>query len=353
MNIAQSIRALLDKEDRVIIPGLGILENKYYPASLNKQRKRLLPPETRTTFLAKLDAVDELLINYLADTENISREESKNAVEAYVKTLRSKLKLAHKAKIEKVGYLIIRDKQLHFKPDVVNDLPTLEAEPIKEQARPQAVPVPAKVADTKPARPKEAEKKEKSVSFVSYLAMPLILLLIMLAILLYVVINPSNTPFFKSQYSGHIPLTEYPAQEIKVREVSPVINEDIKTPKPSQDQEIKETEEAPAQAIAEEVEPEPVQPPVEELEIPEEKIVPTPRTGKYHIIVASLEYKTMAEVFATKLIDYGYPEATIIGPARNGNYRVSLDNFNEKTQAMLHLMYARKLIDTKAWLLKY
>jgi len=342
MNIAQSIRALLDKEERVIIPGLGILENKYYPASLNKERKRLLPPETRTTFLPKLDAKDELLINYLADTENISREESKNAVEAYVKSLRSKLKLAHKANIEKVGYLIIRDKQLYFKPDVVNDLPTLQAEPVKEQAKPKPVAPPAEVAATKPARPERPKKEEKPVSFVSYLAMPLILLLIMLAMLLYIVINPSNTPFFKSQYSGHIPLTEYPAREIKVSDASPIIKEDIKTPKPSQEQEIKETEKAQAQATAEEVEPE-----------PEEKIVVTPRTGKYHIIVASLEYKTMAEVFATKLIDYGYPEATIIGPARNGNYRVSLDNFNEKSQAILHLMFARKLIDTNAWLMKY
>jgi len=341
MNIAQSIRALLDKEDRVIIPGLGILENKYYPASLNKERKRLLPPETRTTFLPKLDAEDDLLINYLTDTENISREESKNAVEAYVKSLRSKLKLAHKVNIEKVGHLIIRDKQLHFKPDVVNDLPTLQAEPIKEKAKPKPVAPPAKAAATKPARPEKTKKKEKSASFVSYLAMPLILLLIMLAILLYIVINPSNTPFLKSQYSGHIPLTEYPAQEIKVREASTVKKEDIKTPKPSQEQEIKETAEAQAQTTAEEV------------EIPEERIVVTPRTGKYHIIVASLEYKTMAEVFAAKLIEHGYPEASIIGPARNGNYRVSLDNFNEKTQAMLHLMFARKLIDTNAWLMKY
>jgi len=323
MNIAQSIRALLEKEGRVVIPGLGIFETKYYSASLNKEKKRLSPPETRTVFIKKPDATDDQLINYVAESEKITKEESKAAIEDHVKSLLSKLKLAHKVNIEKIGYLIIRDKHLHFKPDTVNDLPELHVEPLHKKAEPEPV------IPVKPAAPEEKKEKEekKAAGFISYLAMPLLLLLIILSILIYIIVNPINTPVFRSQYSGHIPLSEYPTREVKVTKIEPVTKQ----------AKVEEPEQKP------EPEPEPEQ----------ETIIPTPRTGKYHIIVASLEYKTMAEVYANKLIKMGYPEAMIIGPARNGNYRVSMDSFKEKTQAMLHLMYARKLITNKAWLMKH
>jgi nucleoid DNA-binding protein len=319
MNIAQSIRSLLDKEGKVVIPGLGIFENKYHSARLQKDKKSISAPQTQTIFIQKLDAKDDALANYIAETEKVTVGESTKAIEDYVKSLTSKLRLAHRARIERLGYLVIRDKHLLFRPDVVNDLPELKAEPVK-----------------------------KAPAFVSYLAMPILLLFVMLLIIVYLLVNPFNTPLFQSKYSGHYPLSKYPVREIVVAEAKPAAQEEIKTPEPQPQQEKQEE-----QAVQPE---EQVQQPVQEQEEyagAQPSIPPPPRTGRYHIIVASLEYRTMAEVFAEKLIRNGYPEATVIGPAKNGNFRVSMDNFQDKSQALLHLMYARKLVDTNAWLLKY
>jgi nucleoid DNA-binding protein len=334
MNIAQSIRALLDKEGKVVVPGLGIFEIKHFPARLNKDKKKISAPQTHLFFIQKLTAEDDMLVNYLAEAEKISKEESAKAVETYVNSLKEKLKLANKVKIERLGHLIIRDKHLYFRPDVVNELPEVQAEPISREPKAE---IPVK------------EKKEKQApAFASYLAMPMILLFIMVLILLYLLINPFNTPLFQTKYSGHYPLSKYPLREIVIPESQTPVVEETLTPKPSEQEEpeqqtalIPEEQEQPTAQVQEE--------PAGE----EPVLIPPPKTGKYHIIVASLEYRTMAEVYADKLIRNGYPEAAVIGPSRNGNYRVSMDNFNEKSQALLHLMYARKLIDPNAWLLRY
>jgi hypothetical protein len=249
-------------------------------------------------------------------------------VEAYVNSLKEKLKLANKVRIERLGQLIIRDKHLYFRPDVVNELPELDAEPAREEAKTEKIAV------------KKEKEEKKAPAFASYLAMPLILLFIMILILLYLMINPFNTPIFQTKYSGHYPFSKYPVREIVISERQPAVAEETVTVKPSEEEKELEQEQQTAQIKEEPAEP-------------VQALTPPPKTGKYHIIVASLEYRTMAEVFAEKLISNGYPEATVIGPARNGNYRVSMDNFNEKSQALLHLMYARKLIDPNAWLLKY
>ena len=325
MNIAQSIRALLDKEGKVVIPGLGIFEIKHFPARLNKDKKKISAPQTHLFFIQKFSAEDDMLVNYLAGAEKISKEESAKAVGDFVNSLKDKLKLANKVRIERLGYLIIRDKHLYFKPDVVNELPELQAEPVRKEAKAEII------------AEEEDEEERPASSFVSYMAMPLILLLIMILILLYIMINPFNTPLFQTKYSGHLPFSKFPAREIVIPERKPAPAGETITPKPSEQQ---ETEQQTAQIQEEPAEAEPA-------------MIPPPKTGKYHIIVSSLEYRTMAEVYAEKLIRKGYPEATVIGPARNGNYRVSMDNFNEKSQALLHLMYARKLIDPNAWLLKY
>ena len=332
MNIAQSIRSLLDKEGKVVIPGLGIFENKYHSARLQKDKKSISAPQTYTIFIQKLDAEDDALANYIAGTENVTIEESKKAIGDYVKSLTSKLRLSHRARIERLGYLVIRDKHLLFRPDVVNDLPELKAEPIKKAV----------------VKEKKEKKEKKAPAFISYLAMPLLLLFVMLLILAYIIINPFNTPLFQAKYSGHYPLSDYPVREIVVAEAEPAVREEIKT----QETEPRQVEPAEQQLEPEGQEALAGQEPEAYTEA-KTVVTPTPRTGRYHIIVASLEYRTMAEVFAEKLIRNGYPEATVIGPASNGNYRVSMDNFQDKSQALLHLMYARKLVDTNAWLLKY
>ncbi|MEA3476732.1 MAG: hypothetical protein U9R60_01010 [Bacteroidota bacterium] len=338
MNIAQSIRTLLDKEGRVIIPGLGTLETKHYPASLNKDKKRLSPPESRTIFVQNLHAEDDQLIKYLADSEKISKQKSTEAIEAYVGSLRYKLKVARKAYIDQIGYLLIRDRHLHFKPDSVNELPELHAEPIeKKVAEKPVVPV---IKETETEKVKETvkvketekpvkQKREKAASgFASYLAIPLFLLTIMLAMLIYVLVNPMNRDYLKSHYSGHVPLVDYPDNKLK-----PI-------PKP---------------VIAEEVKEQPKVITREDKQVskPEPAVIPTPRTGTYHVIVASLEYRTMAEVYAEKLKRMGYIDAMIIGPAQNGNYRVSLESHKDKSRALVRLMYMRKLVNQHAWLLKY
>jgi nucleoid DNA-binding protein len=339
MNIAQSIRALLDKEGKVVVPGLGIFEIKHFPARLNKEKKKISAPQTHLFFIQKLNAEDDMLANYLAETEKVSPEESAKAVETYVNSLKDKLKIANKVKIERLGHLIIRDKHLYFRPDVVNELPELQAEPVRKEP----------VADKTVKEKKVKEKKEKKApAFASFLAMPLILLFIMILILLYLMINPFNTPLFQTRYSGHYPFSKYPVREIIITKSQPAAVEETVTSKPSEqgapEQQTAQIQEEPEQQT-EQIQEEPVE--------AEPAITLPPKTGKYHIIVASLEYRTMAEVYAEKLISNGYPEATVIGPASNGNYRVSMDNFNEKSQALLHLTYARKLIDPNAWLLRY
>lgn len=340
MNIAQSIRTLLDREGRVVIPGLGILETKYSPANLNKDKKLLSPPESRTTFVQNLHAEDDLLIKYLAESEKISKQKSKEAIEAYVGSLRYKLKVARKAYIDQIGYFLIRDRHLHFKADPVNELPELHAEPIKKKvAEKPVVPVikePEKVKETakETIKVKEAEKpvkqkREKAApGFASYLAIPLFLLAIMLAILIYVLVNPMDRDYLKSHYSGHVPLMDYPDNKLKPIPKPVVVEEVIEQPKviTREDKQVSK---------------------------PEPAVIPTPRTGNYHVIVASLEYRTMAEVYAEKLKGLGYAEAMIIEPARNGNYRVSLESHKDKSRALVRLMSMRKLVNQHAWLLKY
>jgi cell division septation protein DedD len=93
-------------------------------------------------------------------------------------------------------------------------------------------------------------------------------------------------------------------------------------------------------AIAENVAPEPV---------PETTI--TPHKRMYHLIAGSFQNPENADQLTQSYRSHGY-EPTLIGPAENGYYRLSVAAILRKSDALVELKKVRETYNPNVWLLR-
>ena len=100
---------LLKDNECVIVPGFGAFISKRHSAAIDYANNRFTPPYKEIVFNNKLQNDDELLVNFLCEKENISREDAIFKIQSFVNQseaildVNSELTLEGLGKIRKFG----------------------------------------------------------------------------------------------------------------------------------------------------------------------------------------------------------------------------------------------------------
>lgn len=118
MKIAWYVGELLFDYECVVIPGLGgfIAEDK--PVTINKVTDKFSPPYRKIHFNIHLRANDGLLVNFVAQEEQISYKTAKQRVDKFVFLCHNALEAGKKINFKNIGSIYFdEDKNVVFKQD--------------------------------------------------------------------------------------------------------------------------------------------------------------------------------------------------------------------------------------------
>ena len=116
MTIFKEIYDLLYNNDCVIVPEFGAFVLKNHSAYIKDDK--FYPPRKIISFNAMLDENDGLLVKYLSTSRNISYKKALNIINDETQSLKNKLSVDKKIKIDPLGYIeLSSESNLVFYPN--------------------------------------------------------------------------------------------------------------------------------------------------------------------------------------------------------------------------------------------
>ncbi|MBS3807985.1 MAG: SPOR domain-containing protein [Bacteroidales bacterium] len=106
MDIPHIIKDMLTRREGLVIPGLGSLTSAFQPASIRPDQKLIQPPRKKLRLDTKVQTdADEVLASELATRQNISLEKAREQIQKYVDEIHNQLNTKGRYEIEGIGVL--------------------------------------------------------------------------------------------------------------------------------------------------------------------------------------------------------------------------------------------------------
>ncbi|PKQ62820.1 hypothetical protein BZG02_11530 [Labilibaculum filiforme] len=103
LEVSKYIKDLLFIHDCVILPGFGGFVANYKPAHINNSLNIVSPPSKTIGFNRNLSKNDGLLINRLAESENLSYSEATKSVQFFTEDIRVRIQRGERVVLNQVG----------------------------------------------------------------------------------------------------------------------------------------------------------------------------------------------------------------------------------------------------------
>lgn len=103
MEIAKHLNYLLQFHECVIVPEFGGFISNYQPAGYNTINHTFTPPSKRVVFNSKIITNDGLLINHLVDVERLGYRQAQTAVLNFTETIFSQLNKGEMVSLDNLG----------------------------------------------------------------------------------------------------------------------------------------------------------------------------------------------------------------------------------------------------------
>lgn len=117
LEVSKYIKDLLYIHDCVILPGFGGFVANYKPANIDDNLNVVFPPTKSIGFNRNLSQNDGLLINRLAEAENLSYSEAEKAVSFLAEDIRVRMQRGERVNLDKIGcFYNDRKHNLQFEP---------------------------------------------------------------------------------------------------------------------------------------------------------------------------------------------------------------------------------------------
>lgn len=347
---------LLKDNECVIVPEFGAFISKRHSATIDYANHRFMPPYKELVFNNKLTNNDDLLLNYIMQKENITKDDALVKIQNFVNQSAAILDVNFELEMEGLGklrkfhdnYIFETQKDVNILGDAFgltsfNYQPIFRTETyqvIKEKIVVEqkqknteysiAIDSVEEVASETPSR-----RKPSLFRTFAYTT---------LAFLLIFVIN-WTTDKSESQLASWNPFLYSSPNEylIKVLEGQEV----------EEGQEVlevlEEIEVAEATEVTEEIE---VTEKIEVTEVPEILNSSTPEILKsYYIVGGSFQTEESAEKCVNSLRKQGFENASSLEKNNKGNIRVYYESFAEKADALIRLEEIKRDYNASAWLL--
>ena len=126
ISIIEAISDLLFVRDTVVVPGLGAFVKKPTSAKVNPVANYFSAPDCVVEFDANLREDNDLIVNYMADENNVPIEEAKKELVKFVSECFTNLKQGKKVELNHIGILsydwdnnlvFVQDKSVNYNAD--------------------------------------------------------------------------------------------------------------------------------------------------------------------------------------------------------------------------------------------
>jgi nucleoid DNA-binding protein len=345
---------LLKDNECVIVPEFGAFISQRRSATIDYANHRFMPPYKELVFNNKLTNDDDLLLNYIMQKENISKDEALEKIQKFVNQSAAILDVNFELELEGLGklrnfsgdYVFETKKDINILGDAFgltsfNYQPIFRTETyqvIKEKIVVEqkqknteysiAIDSVEEVASETPSR-----RKPSLFRTFAYTT---------LAFLLIFAIN-WTTDKSDSQLASWNPFLYSSPNEflIKVLEVG----EEVEVSEALEEiEEVEATEEIEVVEATEEIK---VVEATEEIEVTEVPEI----LNSYYIIGGSFQTEESAEKCVNILKKQGFENASSLEKNNKGNIRVYYESFAEKADALIRLDEIKRDYNESAWLL--
>ncbi|MCK5822454.1 MAG: SPOR domain-containing protein [Bacteroidales bacterium] len=321
MELSKYIKELLFFYDCVIIPDFGGLVANYHSAEINITQNSFKPPKKDILFNKNLIYNDGLLINHIASTEKISYSEAKNITSEYVQNITDKLENGEKIIFEELGtFYFDKAQNLLFEPD-------LSINYLIDSFGLSSFQFPAINNDFNTKIKTQFKNKEAVNKFITnkttkrvLISIPVIAALSLIPLNSYFLKNPAiNFSSFNptNRVAQETIATKTPQQKI---EISNVLDETTNKRNALFYGNISETK--------------------NDTKLKKNK--------KYFLIVGSFKNLLNAKNLQQQLVNEGFNPEIL---NNNSQYRVSIENFDNKNTALKKLSKLRNQDNKSVWLL--
>lgn len=325
MVIEKYISALLFEHDCVIVPGLGGFIANYAPAAIHPVHHTFSPPTRNLAFNANLNNNDGLLANAIKNGIGVTYADACALIATDVETILRELENHGKASLVNIGVLARnKEKSLEFSPDRSFNhnadsfgLTTFTSSPIKRESLHEKI--------GRKLVPQHAVRSGRRLPASLKWAAVVVPLM---AIGLWTAYNSGTIRSLYNNYASFMPTTD------RMKEVP-----DVKTVKPAPPARV-------ITAFPEKSGSAAMDKPAATEEIVREKVAP----DVHFIIAGAFGVEENAQKFAEELRLKGY-DSFIAGKNRRGLYRVSIEGFSDKNEALAKINEYRSGEFPGAWLL--
>jgi cell division septation protein DedD len=327
MNIEHYLSDLLYEYDCVIIPGLGGFIGNNSPSRVNSIHHTFFPPCKSLLFNINLKQNDGLLANRIVQDKKISYEEAMESIRSFVNQCKASLKEGKRIRLMNIGTLYVdnrrtlqfdQDKETNYLLDSYG-LSSFVSLPVQRHGAHPAIE--KMIPRTSGSSPVKAGMVSKTLKWAAILAIPFG------AAVLFGIANFDTLKNIPVSYSGLL----YPSQTSLSAPPSP------KKVKMSLHPEGQTLALASNALPAEETHP--------------ATVTPHESSSVFGIIIGAFKIRENADRLVADLNKNGH-EASIFDETRTGLFRVSLQNFADREEALNALAIIRDSEFPAAWLLE-
>ena len=375
---------LLKDNECVIVPEFGAFISQRRSATIDYANHRFMPPYKELVFNNKLTNGDDLLLNYIMQKENITKDEAIDKIQKFVNQSAAILDVNFELELEGLGklrnfggdYVFETNKEINILGDAFG-LTSFNYQPIFRtetyQVIKEKIVIEQKQKNTEYSIAidsveevsSETPKTRKPNLFRTFAYTTLAFLLIFL-------IN-WTTEKSDSQLASWNPFlysspNEFFIKVLEGQEVEEVLEgiegiegiEEIEVAEVTEEIEVAEvTEEVEVIEVTEEIETTEVTEEAEETEIPEILNSSDPQIlnsdpqilNSYYIVGGSFQTEESAEKCVNIMRNQGFENASSLEKNNKGNIRVYYESFAEKADALIRLDEIKRDYNESAWLL--
>lgn len=366
---------LLKDNECVIVPEFGAFISQRRSATIDYANHRFMPPYKELVFNNKLTNNDDLLLNYIMQKENITKDEALDKIQKFVNQSAAILDVNFELELEGLGklrnfsgdYVFETKKDINILGDAFgltsfNYQPIFRTETyqvIKEKIVVEqkqknteysiAIDSVEEIASETPSR-----RKPSLFKTFAYTTLAFLLIFVInwttdksdsqLASWNPFLYSSPNEFFVKVLEGQEVGEGQEVVEEIEVSEVLEEV-EEVEIAEVSEEiEEVEATEEIEVVEATEEIK---VVEATEEIEVTE-----VPEILKsYYIVGGSFQTEESAEKCVNILKKQGFENASSLEKNNKGNIRVYYESFAEKTDALIRLDEIKRDYNESAWLL--
>ncbi len=355
MSLYNVVYQLIRNNDCVIIPGFGGFVANYSEAKVDFNIQEFYPPEKKIAFNKELSNNDGLLINHIANVDNIEWIDADNIVKSFVKDIKSELEISKHLEFGKLGKFSLTNDILVFKPNLnlnlLDESFGLESFsfPMIGNARTTIeIQKPKKISKTKSAKLNKKKGKIRPVVF--YVTSAAVIVGLLFVAVKFDLIRIENEPKYQVANIAPVDLVDSSSTEqgeninsANNKMFSNTVEEETILELNVEQINENETNDD-IETIEDEYFTVVVDEEIEENTVTLEKSI--------HIIGGSFSYRTNAEVYQNELISKGFDSKIL--PTANGMFRVSVKSFSDNTDAVAELNSLRNQTgNSSLWVLNW